>query len=168
MNKKKRSQQLPKSEYDEKEWAWPTRADKTGKKWHKEKRLDYIKMLFSRGILDPPRQDLAEMMGVSRRQLFTDFQEVYAQGIHPTEAKNAETLLGNALKNAVIETGQILAEAGKDRKLKLQAVKALAEVSEKYVSFLEKFDIKKPGEIDNVDKEIVIRWAGEENERKTT
>lgn len=154
MNKKLTSQKTPKTDYTRKEWDWPEEATKTGKKWPKELRKKYVKELFSRGILDPPRQPLAEKFGVCRRVLFEDFEEVYNEGLDPNEVQMTKVQIGNAMKNAIIEVAAMVAtHKGKD---KLQAINTLAGVSEKYTDFLEKFDVKTPGEIDS--KEVIIRW----------
>lgn len=156
--KKKTGKKLEKSSYTSEEWDWPQDAQKSNVAWPKKTRLEYIKSLFSRGILDPSKKDLAAMTGVSKSQMYEDFKEVYASGISLKEVKDAETILGNALKNGIIEASQVIIEAGKDKKLKLHALKTMAEVGEKYVDFLEKFDIKKPGEIDQTDNELIIKW----------
>jgi len=104
------------------------------------------------------------MMGVNPKTLYEDFQDVYAAGIDLKEAKIAETILGSAMKNAVIEASSLSVELkGKD---KILALRAVGEIGEKYTNFLEKFDIKKPGEIDQSDSELVVSWMPMEEAKK--
>jgi len=162
--KKKTPEKHPKTQYESKDWEYPGDASKTGKQWPKPTRKKYIKDLFSRGILDPSKKSLAEMMGVNPKTLYEDFQDVYAAGIDLKEAKIAETILGSAMKNAVIEASSLSVELkGKD---KILALRAVGEIGEKYTNFLEKFDIKKPGEIDQSDNKIEISWLPMEEAKK--
>jgi hypothetical protein len=152
--KKKTSRKVPKTSYAVKEWVWPPDAQKNGKQWPKEDRKLWIKHLFGLGILDPKRQDLAEKFGISRRRLYDDFKEVYAEGLDPDEVQHTKVQMGNALKNAVIEAATMVTR-GKGKE-KLQAITTLGGITEKYTEFLEKFDIKQPGAVD--DRDIMIRW----------
>jgi hypothetical protein len=142
--------------YKKEEFDWPKDANEGGQRWRPGQRIEYIKMLFSRGILDPHRGDLAKKFGVDRCTLWQDFQKIYDMGIEPGELKIAKVKMGAALNNAMVEASTLVATS-KGRE-KGQALNALVAVAGSYTAFLEKFDVKRPGIIDT-QKPIVIRWA---------
>jgi hypothetical protein len=147
------------TQYQAHEWEWPKDCRLGGLQWARETRIAYIKHLFSRGILDPDRGPLAAQMGVCARMLYDDFQLVYKRGLDPREIDQTKIKLAAALKNAVAEaSAHIIRSNGKER---LQAITTLGSIAKDYVEFLEKFDIKKPGEIDQA-KPLVIRWEEDE------
>lgn len=148
-------QKVNKNDFLQSEWSTPKSAKISGKKWNLKVRKEYLRQLFSRGIIDPSKKDLAELMGISRIQLYKDFQAIYEEGIAPDEAQKNKVILNYALKNALVEVSLLVTKnKGND---KLPAVRELCNVIEKYTNFLEKFGIK-PVNYQIVDNKIEVRW----------
>lgn len=165
--KKKPSRTVPKKgkegTYDLKEWEWPQDCTKGGKPWDKNTRKLYIRDLFARGILDPRRQELASQMGVDRRTLYNDFEEIYQEGFDQGVVRQSSLLMGNALRNAVIEASDLVVkEKGKS---KLQAISTLGSITKDFTDFFERFGLKKPVQ-EEVAAKVQVVWTDPTIEEK--
>jgi len=155
-----------KSTYNPKEWEFPPEADKTGNKWAIKHRIAYIKKLAETvGLYNLNVQDLARTTGVSRRQIYRDVDRIYDMGVDPATLRHAKVELRDAFK--------FIAQEARAEAIKLKGTKKLAALhtlmdhAKSYTDYLERFNLKRPIEIESVDRiQIVFPEWGDKPKKK--
>lgn len=149
----KNTQNIPKSEFKEEEWTEPEK----GTQWPKQIRREYLKKLaVDMGLYNVNKTELAQKMGISRKQLYNDIKAIVKGGLDRDELQHSTLKLRNAMEKVLKEMHQILI-TGKARE-KTRAAEVMLKASEAYTDFLEKFGIK---EIQTpiTESNITIQWG---------
>jgi len=135
--KRKISQILPKTQYDQKEWEEPLK----GTKWSREDRTRKLKELgLEIGLFNLHRGALAKMLGVSRRTLYDDIQRIYASGVDRKALDYGTVDLNNLLDKSIREIHDVLNKGNPMERLR--AANAAASIVQSKTDFMERYGFK--------------------------
>lgn len=132
--------------------------------WPKHKRIEWIKKMGNTiGYRNISKKEAAQMMGVSHRMIYKDFDAIYDEGVDPRAAKIAQRELDATFNMTLNELQKSLFNAKKASE-KSALANAISNITREQQNFLERFGIHKSETPQAISGVMEVRWAKNQEE----